>query len=333
MKNIHSKHIYILLGLILLALVFLFLNYQADKTASNKAVAFGVSYSPRYAKDLGLDPKQTYSSILDDLNVKYIRLSAYWDEIEPKENQFEFSDLDWYVSEANKRQAQVILAIGYKLPRWPECRAPRWLDQRNLSWLRERQLLLIDQIITHFNQSPNISAWQLENEPFFNFGVCPPVDSHFFQDEVKFVKAKTQKPIIVTDTGELSFWIEAMQRGDIFGTTLYRVVEAPIIGEFHYPVRPYLYRIRSDLSRSIFARNNQGTIISELQAEGWAAKPLKTIDVETQIKTFSLSQFMENVGFARKTGFSEAYLWGVEWWYYLNTLGHPEYLKYAKTLF
>ena len=331
--RIPRTHIFILLGLIALVLIFLFVNYSADKIFLAKPVSFGVSYSPKYALELGLDPKITFQDILGNLQVKNIRLSAYWDEIEPTKDKFDFTDLDWYLAQAQKQNTKVILALGYKLPRWPECRVPKWIYQEDLKLLRERQLIMVGVVIDHFNSSSTISAWQIENEPILEFGDCPKVDREFLKQEVAFVRSKTQKPIIITDAGELRPWKTPMQLSDIFGTTLYRVVETPFIGQFQYPFKPYIYRIRSDLVRKIFAPKNQKTIISELQAEGWASEPLKYLPIESQIKRFSLDQFRENVNFARKTGFPEAYLWGVEWWYYLSANGYPEYLEYAKGLF
>jgi len=120
---------------------------------------------------------------------------------------------------------------------------------------------------------------------------------------------------------------------DIFGTTLYRVVQNPWLGPLQYPLRPWLYQVKSDLVRRFFAPKNQKTIIAELQAEPWATQPLTELTIEEQTSRFKLDQLQGAVSFAHKTGFSEAYLWGVEWWYYMSNLGHPEYLKFAKTLF
>lgn len=323
--KLHKTHILILFTLILTTLIFLIFNYNADKIFSSQPVIFGVSYSPRYAKELDLDPKQTYLSILDDLKVKNIRLSAYWDEIEPKENHFNFTDLDWYIEEASKRNTKVILAVGYKLPRWPECRAPKWLEKGlDVEYRQERQLLMLQTVIDYYNKNSSVTTFQLENEPLLRFGICPEIDREFLKKESKYVHTLTDKPIIITDTGELRFWKTPMELSDIFGTTLYRVVNTPLFGQFEYPLRPYFYRIKSDLIRKAFAPHNQKTIIAELQAEGWGEK---------SINTFPLGQFIENVTFARKTGFSESYFWGVEWWYYMEDQGHPEYLEYAHSLF
>ncbi|MBI4036791.1 cellulase family glycosylhydrolase [Candidatus Daviesbacteria bacterium] len=335
MKN-HKIHILILIILIILASIFVISNLQTDRENSHRPVTYGISFDPTYAKYLGLDPKSTYQSILKDLSIKNIRLSALWDRIEPLDSAqgkpFYFEELDWYVSKATQNKAQVILAIGFKLPRWPECRVPRWLETRNEE-LRTRQLIMLKAVIEYYEKNPTIVAWQLENEPLLEFGVCPKPDRQFLQKEVEFVRSKTSKPIIISDSGELRPWVTPMKLSDIFGTTLYRIVETPIIGQFYYPLRPWFYRIKSDLVRKFFAPQNQKTIIVELQTETWSNRPLSQTPVDEQIQNFTLQQFKDTIDFARKTGFSEIYLWGVEWWYYLLQNGHPEYLQYAKSLF
>lgn len=330
MKHIHHIHIFILVGLLSIFVILIATNSQTESSLEKNPIIFGVSYSPEYATSLGLDPKKTYLSILNELNAKNLRLNAYWNEIELKPDKFNFQDLDWYINQATNHSAQVILAIGYKLPRWPECRAPKWVDQASL---RTRELNMLKAVISHFDQNTTITAYQLENEPLLDFGVCPKVDREFLVQEVHFVKNLTHKPIILTDSGELRPWRTPMQLSDIFGTTLYRVIDSPWVGPFQYPLRPWFYRVKSDLIRTLFAQGNQKTIIAELQAEPWAQVPLTQLPVEIQVNRFSLSSFKETVQFSKKTGFSESYLWGVEWWYYLAAHGHSEYLEYAKGLF
>ncbi len=318
MKN-HKLHILILV-LIILVVIFVVFNIQTDNLNLKKTVTFGVSFSPRYAQELELDPRPTYQSILTDLGTKSVRLSAYWDEIELEQDKFNFQDLDWYVGEASKNQAKVILAIGHKLPRWPECRAPKWLNDR-----KEQQLIMLEKVIEHFENNPSVSAWQVENEPLLNFGLCPKPDRQFLQKEVAFVRSKTKKPIIITDSGELRPWITPAKLSDSLGITLYRTVETPFFGTFQYPFPPWFYRLKSNLV-------SKKTIIVELQAEPWARESLPKTSLEEQIKRFSPEQFRKNVEFARKTGFEEIYLWGVEWWYYMALNGYPQYLEFAKRL-
>ena len=64
--------------------------------------------------------------IMDKWNFHYVRLSAQWDQIEKKKGEYDFNDLDWFMGEADKRGAKVALAVGQKVPRWPECHAPEW---------------------------------------------------------------------------------------------------------------------------------------------------------------------------------------------------------------
>ena len=42
--------------------------------------------------------------------------------------------------------------------------------------------------------------------------------------------------------------------------------------------------------------------------------------------------FKETIEYAKKTGFSDYYLWGAEWWWSLKQNGHPEYWEYVKQL-
>lgn len=334
MKKHHHFHIMILIGLLTVSTILLLVNIYAEKLLDSRSVTFGVSFAPRYAKELNLDPKATYKSILEDLKVKNIRLAAYWDEIELELDHFDFSAIDYYVDAANKHSAKVIMAVGYKLPRWPECRAPHYLSNLgDLSYLRERQLIEIEETIKHFDSNPTISAFQVENEPFLNFGICPPPDKVFFQKEIAHIRSLTKKPLIVTDSGELRTWIAPMQISDIFGTTLYRKVHDKTFGDLYYPLPPWHYRVKDEIIRKLFAPSNQKTIVAELQAELWAAQPLDTLPLQTQLDRFSLDQLKSSIEYAKRTGFGEFYLWGAEWWYYMRAHGHPEYLEYAKGLF
>lgn len=321
--------IFVLVGLYLLGTLY------SIFTPSHK-MTFGVSFSPRYAAELGLDPKTTFADILTNLQVKNIRLSAYWDEIEPKENQFDFADLDYYINQAKKANAQVILVIGHKVPRWPECFAPDWVYHQtpnNYDRLRALQLDMVTKTIKHFNKNSTIKAFQLENEPLLDFGICPPGDREFLKKEVDLARFLTKKPIILSDSGELRSWVTPMKLSDIFGTTLYRTVRTPFNFDFTYPFPPIFYSLKSALVRNLFAPANQQTIIIELQAEPWLFKGAAQTPIDEQARIFKLQDLQNNIEFAQKTGFDQAYLWGVEWWYFMAKSNHPEYLEYVKKLF
>lgn len=301
---------------------------------STKGINYGITYSASYAKELGLDEKEVFDAAIHDLNIKKIRLPVYWNTIEKTKDNFNYKEYDALLNEAGKNNIDVVLAVGFKLPRWPECFQPDWAIDLDKKAREERILKMVESTIDHFKDRTEIVAWQVENEPFLNFGVCSEISGDLIDKEVAIVRSKDSRPIIVTDSGELGFWIPAMQKGDLMGTTLYKTVWNPILGVLNYPIPPIYYHIKGKLVRALFAQQNQGVIISELQAEPWTyGSPITQTSIQDQVKLFSLKQFKDTVVFARQTGISEQYLWGLEWWYFMREHNHPEYWEFAKTIF
>lgn len=298
-------------------------------------IVYGVTFSPRFAQDLGLDWQDTYIKILDELKVRQLRLPTYWDTLQPQAANYDFSQVDFMLDEAAKRGVQVVLVLGIRQPRWPECHIPNWAKSLSVNTKQEKILVTIEKVVGRYKNHPSILAWQVENEPLLKyFGECENPNIPFLKSEVDWVRKLTSKPIIVSDSGELGIWIVPMQLSDIFGTTLYRTVYNSILHYTTYPLLPYFYYIHSSLVRGIFAPNNQKTIIIELQAEPWSpTNNLKQTPISQQLSIFPLDKFRANLNYAKKTGFDESYLWGVEWWFWMDKQGHPEYLNYAKSLF
>ena len=324
----HRRFI-ILLLLSLIGLWYTLHNYNQNlETASkNTDVHFGVTYSPYYAAELGLDPKTTFTDMLTTVGIKKVRLSAYWSKIEPQSGVYDFSDLDYYLAQAKEHNATVILAFGYKAPRWPECYQPDWLKNAPIATQRLERLKMIATVVNRYKSYSHIEAWQVENEPFFAFGECQKTSPELLANEVSLVRSISHKPVIVTDSGEYGTWITSMQLSDIFGTTLYRDAYFAPFGHLNFPIKPWYYRFKSLLVRTFFAPNNQKTIVIELQAEPWPSRPLNTVSVNEQIALFSPESFSDNIIYAKRSGFEDIYLWGVEWWYFMKDQGHPEYLQ------
>ena len=105
-------------GIILLTAGLYVLSFAQTQISQPK---LGVTYSPRYAYSLGLDAKMTYTAMLDELKIERIRLPVYWDEVEQFPGMFKLNINDFYLNEALKRNVEIILVLGYKQPRWPEC--------------------------------------------------------------------------------------------------------------------------------------------------------------------------------------------------------------------
>lgn len=298
-------------------------------------LSYGVTFSPRHTTYLGLNWKETFIKILDELGVKQLRIPVYWDEIEKQEGIFKFDDIDFMLEEADQRGAKTILVVGLKQPRWPECYMPLWIKEKSKADKRMKILKFIEETVKKYRENDAVWAIQVENEPllpFFGEG-CDDPDANFLKTEVDLVRKLTSKKVIISDSGEFGLFIIPMQLSDVFGTTLYRKTYDPLLKYKTYPLLPYLYNVKSSLVRKLFAPQNDKTIIIELQAEPWLSADLSNTTADQQADFFTVNELKETLNYAQKTGFDTAYLWGVEWWYFMEEHGHPRYLEFAKSLF
>lgn len=330
-KYLQKLLIFLFLGFLLI-IILTSLGGLLEKDQPAK-IRLGVTFSPKHAVYLNLDWQSVYVGLLDDLKVRNLRIPTYWNFLESEPFQYNWSQTDFMLDEAAKRGAGVILVLGQRQPRWPECYVPDWVNNLKPKERREKLLEFIEQTAKRYKNHPAVWAWQVENEPFLSFGEnCEVADKEFLAKEVELVRNLSNKKVILTDSGELGFWALPMRMSDVFGTTLYREVYDNNLGYITYPATPFLYKLKSKALRGLFAPNNQKTIIVELQAEPWLRGGEFT-SAQEQARQFSTEDFKNYLTFASKTGFDEIYLWGVEWWYFMDQNGHPEYLNFAKTLF
>ncbi len=294
---------------------------------------YGVTFSKRQAENLGLDWKKVYLSMFDDLGVKKIRLPAYWNEIETLEGNYLWADLDWQINQAALRQAEIILAVGARLPRWPECHLPDWTKSRLKAQVEDKTLDYISRVIERYKDKAQIKAWQIENEPFLShFGDCPKFDAKFLDQEIMLTRSLDSRPIVITDSGELSFWVGAASRADIFGTTMYRDTYSNFLKRYiHYPITPAFFRFKKNLAGLLV--KPKSWIVIEMQAEPWGPKAYQDLSQVDRDRTMEVGKFKDMIEFGRLTGFREFYLWGVEFWYWELKAGRPEMWQYARTLF
>ena len=268
--KVHQSHrgkiIFFLLLLIIVELVtFCMLVYFKD-FGKGKNPEIGVTFSKAYAESLGLDWQKTYLAIIDDLKVENIRLIAQWNEVEPEFNQFNFNHLDWMIDQAAQRNVKVILVVGRRVPRWPECHDPVWLSPLPAEKIEIEQLKMIQTVVEHFKVKDNIKMWQVENEPFLTeFGECPEFSLSQVKKEIALVKTLDDRPILITDSGELSSWFKTGNLGDKFGHTMYRSVYSELLGFSKYMLPASFYRIKAGINGLAL----ENVIVAELQAEPW----------------------------------------------------------------
>ncbi|OGF20335.1 hypothetical protein A2Y83_04965 [Candidatus Falkowbacteria bacterium RBG_13_39_14] len=323
----------ILYLLILFSILYLiFRSRPVGIVSSPDEIEWGVNFSKKFAENMSLDWKKLYLAILDDLKAETIRMPLYWTEIEPYEGEYRFEDYDWMIEEAAKKSTRMILVVGRKVPRWPECHIPDWVAQYEETEQWEKMLYFIGQLVKRYRNINNLYAWQVENEPFLSFGICPDCDADLLDKEIALARQlDPYHPIMVTDSGELSIWLRAAERADIFGSTLYRIVYKKPFGYIKYPLDPKFFWAKANLVNIL--NPGKPIIISELQAEPWAPGQIHLMSLDEQSKSMDLEKFHENIGYAKKVGFPEVYLWGVEWWYWLKEKhGKAEIWEAAKNV-
>lgn len=310
-------------NIIFVFLTILIVYIGIDYSAAHEKMSFGVTFSKPFAEFMGLDWKETYLAAFKDLQLKKIRLSSYWNETEPSEGVFQFDDLDWQVREAAKNNADIILVLGQKQPRWPECHIPDWAKDLPLKDRQDRVMNQIKTVVDRYKNEKSIVAWQVENEFFFQFGECPEYDTDFFDKEIAYVHSlDSARPVIITDSGELSSWYRAAGRADIMGTTMYRVVYNKDYGYFTYPIPSSFYTVKAQMIKALTGVKK--IIVVELQGEAWGPKMPNEMTMEEQSKSMDTEKFKNIAEYARNTGFSESYFWGVEYWYWLKKVkGEP----------
>lgn len=306
--------------------------------SQTRHVQWGVTFSQKFAGELGLDWRENYRAILDELAPQRLRLVAYWDLVEPAAGAFDFADLDWQVREASRRNVPVIVALGLRLPRWPECHAPDWSHGLSPAEREERVRRYIAAVVERYRREPAVLMWQVENEPYLFFGQCPRRGHDFLEKEIAAVRALDSRPILTTDGGELGLWAKSARQGDMFGTTMYRRVYprfiGPLVGVIEYPLDPAYFRVKAQIVRWWNGRPEQRFIVSELQGEPWEPRSLAVTPPLKAVENFSPAYFSDTIAYAKSAGFEEYYLWGAEWWYWMRERhGDDRYWEIARALF
>ena len=324
------RKILFFLIVVLVAGAFIFLMRTLPPVPSS--VTYGVTFSELYAKELGLNWRDVYNATLDDLNVKKLRIPAYWPLVEPKEGVYDWIDLDYQIDQARSHDASVVLVVGFRQPRWPECYTPDWSKGRAWSDQKKEIISYITEVVNRYKTNSAIQYWQVENEPYLSqFGECGPLDESFLKEEIALVHSLDSRPVLVTDSGNLGLWTGPYKNGDAFGTSLYIYFWNPTFGQFKTKLPAFVYRMKERVMQIFYGV--KPTLLIELSLEPWLTGPLEDTPIATQLERMDITKFNEILGYARQTSFDTQYLWGVEWWYYMKTNGHPEFWDAAKKLY
>lgn len=324
--------VYIAIGATVILDVALFFLAQKPEP---ETITYGMSFNTPYARELGLDWQEVYDAFLDDLGVRHLRLAAHWPMVEPVPNVYNFTELDYQIKRAEEVHASVVLAVGRRLPRWPECHIPDWAKQLSEEERNEALFRYMEQVVLRYKNSPAVTIWQVENEPFlevFAYEHCGELDVALLEQEIALVKSlDDSRPVLVTDSGNIGTWFGAYSRGDLFGTSVYVYLWNPELGPLKTILPAWFYRVKDNVLALVYGE--KPTMLIELSAEPWLVEPITQASIEVQLSRMNLQKFEEILSYAADTHFDMQYLWGAEWWYWLKTKSRPEMWERGKQLF
>jgi hypothetical protein len=305
---------------------------------AGKPYKYGVTFIPAYAESFGLNPQETMQAMIDELGVRQFRLVSYWDEGEPTQGKYDFSQLDWEFAKANAAHAKVSLAIGLRQPRWPECHMPDWAAKQSMDQWAPELKAYMKATIDRYKDNPALESYQLENEFFMKvFGICPDFTRSRLVDEFNYAKSLDSKhPVMISRSNN---WVGVplyAPTADEFGVSVYkRVWDATITKRyFEYPLPAWYYATIAGAGKIVTGKD---MIIHELQAEPWLPPGYSinnVADIAEQDKSMNADRLKGRFDYARASGIREVYLWGAEWWYWRKVVAHdPSLWNVAKTEF
>lgn len=321
----------------------------SDTTSKTK---IGTTFARGYAESLGLDPKKTLDEIIK-LGLNPIRIGVYWEEVEIKPGQFDFSNFDWIVEKLSYAKIDIILAIGAKTPRWPEFHLPEFIRAKyhfknkevinNNDFLADVKVYL-KKVLDHYKNEQQIKYIQVENEPFEPFGPNKwTLSLKFVAEEIKYVREMTRLPIIITNGGmdpippiighvygKYKRLGECLnQNTDLVGLDVYPIIPQKVLEKyFYFKAGESQWKKLAEIKNQI--ENNKGqkkkAWITELQAEPWEPKKMNTANplANPSCNPDLVGQYLKK---CQQLGFEVILLWGVEFWLACQNDGNNQWIK------
>lgn len=298
---------------------------------------YGVSFSAKYARELGVDWKANFAALNEDMGIRRYRLMSYWDDIEKTKGHYDFSELDWQMDQAAAYGSKVSLGLGMRQPRWPECHQPDWYKELGSKHEKDQAIIsFVETVVRRYKDHPALESYQLENEAVNNwFGTCTPedIDQKRLEKEFAAVKAlDTNTPVFMSLSDQHGLPL-GKPVPDEYGFSVYRIVwnakTKPFEFYLTYPTPVWYHRLRAWWIETFKHRD---IFIHELQVEPWGPEATVKLSIEEQNRSMSPRQIRENIRFARKIGKPDIYTWGGEWWYWRKEkLGDPTIWDAVKT--
>ena len=291
---------------------------------SSKPLQLGVSFIPDYAQSLGVNPESTMQALIG-IGVKQFRLVSYWNDIESQPGQYDFSQLDWEFKDAEAGHAKVILTVGLRQPRWPECHMPTWATSEPQGQWQPQLESFMQAVIQRYKSSPSLESYQLENEYFLQgFGTCTNFSRSRLVSEYNLVKKlDPNHPIIVGRSNNALGFPIGQPTPDQFSISVYkRVWDATLTKRYlEYPYPAWFYSFLAGVQKIY---DHRDMTIGELQAEAWPpnGQTITTTSLAEQNKSLNATRLAARFEYGKATGMRSIDMWGAEYWYYRMVVLH-----------
>lgn len=334
--------------------------------AARGATRLGLSFRPRQAEAMGLDPDDSLAELLA-YPFELIRLAAYWDQVEPAPGQFRPEELDRHIDAAERAGKRIIVCVGpVKAFGYPEFFVPGHHLRRPLPEgalieppahprLLDAGTAFLTRVIERYRDRRAIVAWQVEHEAVDPLGM-----EHSWRLSAAFVRAEVEaaraadpsRPILMNGflptsipVGLQQGWrtrdqgdslVVARQLADIVGIDFYPRHALAAVGTRAVYLAgsrsPWQQRRRRALLRWA-AEHGRQVIVSEGQAEPWETVTDPPNPVNEGMASCLPEQLIENYNQCMSWNQGaparlSAYLfWGAEYWLLRQRDGDPRYVR------
>lgn len=278
---------------------------------------------------------EALAAILEATGVRAVRISVQWDEVEPRQGDYDFSLTEELLRVAGEHDAGVMLSVGIKAQRHPEFYVPDWAfaGTNFKEWdvisedpvLRARALEMVKNVTAHFAGNNAVDSWSAENEPYIASHRSDhySLSREYVAEVVATIRANDPagRPVAINHAQHYVMdrrWREALADSDVLAQSMYPRRNIDLAGVRAIanimelgPLMPnYAFQ-----AREARAAGKQFWV-TELQGEPWTDEDSRLLSPANPSANLTAGQLEENVVYARKTGAERIYLWGAEWWLY-----------------
>lgn len=290
---------------------------------------FATTFSHRQLRHLSCSVFDALDKAIE-LNLNYLRICTYWDEIETAEGEYDWSLLEKILNVCQSRQQSVVLTLGVKAPRYPEFYFPQWMKSRDLKNKKNQEKIInfVKKTVEKFKNLACIKYYQVENEALDPSGPDNlTIPFSLLKQEISVVKKLDSRKIIV------SLWGNQLSRrkllpklaevADIIGIDIYfkQFIKKVLNKSF------YLGPLDSQSKiAKLLLGVEQEVWIMELQAEPWEENEQAYLSNNTRsISPEKIKLFYKKIN---QLPISTVFFWGFEYWYYqLSKNNNPSYFE------